>query len=195
MLFVIPRQKIFMTDAGTQLATLFVDYSTPASCWTFIGLGIRLALDVGAHRRGSQGIKPTVESELWKRGFWVLICLDRYIARGLGLPCTTQYEESVSHLPNHTPAADLAFKIRGRRFSFDVELPIECDDEYWETEDPARAFKQPAGKPSRIAFFNCNIRLNNLLGFGLKILVRNQAYASPNGYWMFILTRRIVFTQ
>lgn len=57
--------------------------------------------------------------------------------------------------------------------SFDLELPIECDDEYWENdEDPTRAFTQPAGKPSRIAAFNHYIRLNNLLAFSLKMLVR-----------------------
>jgi hypothetical protein len=33
-------------------------------------------------------------------------------------------------------------------------------------------FKQPAGRPSRISFFNCYIRLNNLLAFSIKMLVR-----------------------
>ncbi|KAL0574501.1 Gypsy retrotransposon integrase-like protein 1, partial [Marasmius crinis-equi] len=28
---------------------------------------------------------------------------------------------------------------------FDLPLPIECDDEFWETEDPEMAFKQPLG--------------------------------------------------
>ncbi|KAJ7607700.1 hypothetical protein FB45DRAFT_763887, partial [Roridomyces roridus] len=54
---------------------------------------------------------------------------------------------------------------------FDQELPIECDDEYWNPEDDgAQAFKQPEDKPSTITFFNCYLRLNNLLGFSLKML-------------------------
>jgi hypothetical protein len=53
-----------------------------------------------------------------------------------------------------------------------VELPIECDDEYWENDDPAKAFKQPAGKPSLTTYFNCSIRLNNILASSLKMLVR-----------------------
>ncbi|KAJ7483882.1 fungal-specific transcription factor domain-containing protein [Mycena galericulata] len=128
------------------LATIFLEFSTPAACWTLIGLGIRLAYDVGAHRARHRGTKPTVVDELWKRGFWVLVCKDRHLSSALGRPCTTQYED------------------------FDLELPIECDDEFWEPDDPAQAFKQPAGRPSRIKSFNCMIRLNNILAFSLKML-------------------------
>ncbi|KAJ7771013.1 fungal-specific transcription factor domain-containing protein [Mycena maculata] len=128
------------------LAVLFVEYSQVVACWTLVGLGIRLAQDVGAHRAGEPGSRPSVESELWKRGFWVLVGLDRAISTALGRPCTTQYED------------------------FDAELPIECDDEYWEPENPARAFQQPAGKPSKIAYFTHYVRLNNLLAYSLKML-------------------------
>ncbi|KAJ7686320.1 fungal-specific transcription factor domain-containing protein [Mycena rosella] len=128
------------------LAVFFLEFSTPTPCWTLIGLGIRLAQEVGAHRAKNLGSPPTVESELWKRAFWVIVCYDRICSSMLGRPCTTQYED------------------------FDVELPIECDDEFWENADPARAFKQPAGKPSQITFFNCFVRLNNILAFSLKIL-------------------------
>ena len=43
--------------------------------------------------------------------------------------------------------------------SFDLDLPIACDDEYWETGDPATAFKQPPGHPSKIEFFNHYLKL------------------------------------
>ncbi|KAJ7476649.1 fungal-specific transcription factor domain-containing protein [Mycena latifolia] len=130
------------------LAVTFLEFSMPAPCWTLIGIGIRLAHDVGAHRARTLGSAPTAESELWKRAFWVIICYDRICSSALGRACTTQYED------------------------FDVELPIECDDEYWDSEvkDPAHAFKQPSGKPSQITFFNCFIRLNNILAFSLKML-------------------------
>ncbi|KAJ7702821.1 fungal-specific transcription factor domain-containing protein [Mycena rosella] len=128
------------------LAVFFLEFSTPTPCWTLIGLGIRLAHEVGAHRARTPGSPPTVESELWKRAFWVIVCYDRTFSSMLGRPCTTQYED------------------------FDVELPIECDDEFWENPDPAKAFKQPAGKPSQITFFNCFIRLTNILAFSLKML-------------------------
>jgi hypothetical protein len=44
--------------------------SAPQACWTIVGIGIRLAQDVGAHRRKAYSHKPTVDEELWKRAFW-----------------------------------------------------------------------------------------------------------------------------
>lgn len=34
------------------------------------GIGVRLAQDVGAHRRKVYNAPLSVESELWKRAFW-----------------------------------------------------------------------------------------------------------------------------
>jgi hypothetical protein len=76
-----------------KLAVIFLQHSMPAPCWTLIGLGIRLAQDVGAHRAKRAGAQPTVESELWKRAFWVIVCMDRTCSSALGRACTTQYEE------------------------------------------------------------------------------------------------------
>ncbi|KAJ6613518.1 fungal-specific transcription factor domain-containing protein [Mycena sp. CBHHK59/15] len=128
------------------LAIQFVEYAAPQACWSLIGVGIRIAQDVGAHREKDAGTKATVEGELWKRAFWVIVCMDRHISGALGRPCTTQYED------------------------FDVDLPVECDDEFWVINNGNLTFKQPLGKPSRIAFFNGYIRLNNILAFSLKVL-------------------------
>ncbi|KAJ7662890.1 fungal-specific transcription factor domain-containing protein, partial [Mycena rosella] len=149
------------------LAVTFLQYSTPTACWMLTGIGVRLAQDVGAHR--SKNLRtPTVESELWKRAFWVIVCYDRLCSAAFGRPCGTQYED------------------------FDVELPIECDDEFWENVDPAQVFKQPVGKPSQIAYFNCFIRLNNILAFGLKIMYSlNKArlmFAVRDESWEHIVT-------
>jgi hypothetical protein len=56
-------------------------------------------------------------------------------------------------------------------FSFDVDLPTDCDDEYWETDDPELAFKQPPGKPSKVAFFISLLRQQEILGFALRTIV------------------------
>ncbi|GAV99360.1 hypothetical protein LENED_000811 [Lentinula edodes] len=107
--------------------------------------GIRLAQDVGAHRR--KPTKPlTVENELWKRAFWVLVCMDRMFSTGLGRPCAIQDED------------------------YDLDMPVECDDEYWEHPDPAMAFRQPPGKPSTVSAFNTFIRLNVLLSIALRTI-------------------------
>lgn len=50
----------------------------------------------------------------------------------------------------------------GYDLSFDCDLPIDCDDEYWENEDPEKAFKQPPGIPSKIAFFRSLIKLTEI---------------------------------
>ncbi|KAK7466198.1 Gypsy retrotransposon integrase-like protein 1 [Stygiomarasmius scandens] len=119
--------------------------SAPHSCWTMVGIGIRLAQDVGAHRRKVS--RPmSVEDELWKRAFWVLVCMDRMVSTALGRPCAIQDED------------------------YDLDLPIECDDEYWEHPDPSKAFRQPPGKPSTVSAFVLTLKLNRILAFALRTI-------------------------
>ncbi|KAJ7806955.1 fungal-specific transcription factor domain-containing protein [Mycena olivaceomarginata] len=127
------------------LALQFLEGSPlPQGTWALVGVGIRMAQEVGAHRRQ---IRPhTVEAELWRRAFWVLVAFDRMVSCGVGRACAMQYE------------------------NFDIQMATQCDDEYWEHKDPARAFCQPPGKPSRVAFFNSYLRLSNILAFVLHLL-------------------------
>lgn len=120
--------------------------SAPQACWTIIGVGIRMAQDVGAHRKKVYTATPTIEEELWKRAFWVLVSMDRSISSALGRPCAIQDED------------------------FDLDLPTECDDEYWNHPDPNLAWKQPSGKASIVTFFNCFLRLNQILAFALRTI-------------------------
>ncbi|KAF5392117.1 hypothetical protein D9757_003201 [Collybiopsis confluens] len=99
--------------------------STPYQCWVLIGVGVRHAQAVGAHRLKLFGAKPTIQQELWKRAFWVLMSLDTYMTILSGRP----------------PAVDPA--------EYDLDMPIECDDEYWEHADHEQTFKQPLGQPSK----------------------------------------------
>lgn len=129
------------------LSALFLQGSSaPQSCWTIIGIGIRLVQDVGAHRRKVYGINLTTEDELWKRAFWVLVAMDRSASSGLGRPCALQDED------------------------FDLDLPTECDDEYWLPPDPKDAFKQPPGKPSKMSFFIAYLKLSQILAFALRTI-------------------------
>ncbi|KAF7358847.1 Zn(2)-C6 fungal-type domain-containing protein [Mycena sanguinolenta] len=126
------------------LSIQFVEGSAQQGAWTLVGIGIRMAQEMGVHRR--QLGKHTLEAELWRRAFWVLVAYDRAVSTGLGRPCATQYCD------------------------FDVQMPTECDDEYWEHEDPSQTFRQPPGTPSRMAFFNAYLRLSNVLAFVLHLL-------------------------
>ncbi|KXN91050.1 hypothetical protein AN958_03117 [Leucoagaricus sp. SymC.cos] len=120
--------------------------SLPQAGWSLVALGLRFAMERGAHRRRGEHQKPTAVSELWKRCFWCLISYDRLTSSFVGRTCAIQDED------------------------FDADLPIECDDEYWECEDPEQNWKQPPGKPSRVTVFNAHLRLCEILAFTLRTL-------------------------
>ena len=67
--------------------------STPQASWTVIGVGIRLAQDVGAHRKKVYNPTRTVEEELWKRAYWHLVAFDRVGSMLIGRPCCSREEE------------------------------------------------------------------------------------------------------
>lgn len=46
--------------------------------------------------------------------------------------------------------------------SFDVELPLECDDEFW--EHPTDPFVQPKGQISQMSFWYQNVKLLRIVG-------------------------------
>ncbi|KAK7437250.1 Gypsy retrotransposon integrase-like protein 1 [Stygiomarasmius scandens] len=118
--------------------------STPEACWILSSLGIRYAQDVGAHRRRAG--KPTVERELWKRAFWCLYILDVFVSAFMGRPRATSADDC------------------------DADLPIECDDEYWETEDPEQAFKQPSGKPSYMSAWSTFVKLLDIMSIAQRTI-------------------------
>lgn len=56
--------------------------------------------------------------------------------------------------------------------SFDIDLPVECDDEYWIKDDQDLTFNQPSGKPSTITMFNCVLHLSRILAEAYHMIVR-----------------------
>ncbi|KAK0472520.1 hypothetical protein IW261DRAFT_1507865 [Armillaria novae-zelandiae] len=57
-----------------------------------------------------------------------------------------------------------------RLMYFDVELPVECDDEYWDIRpDGEVRFCQPGNKPSKISYFNAQIRLSGIMSVVLGL--------------------------
>ena len=58
-----------------------------------------------------------------------------------------------------------------RFFSYDLDLPVDCDDEYWDDPDPEKRFKQPANKPSSVTAFILYIKLHQILAFSLRTIV------------------------
>ncbi|PBL03346.1 hypothetical protein ARMGADRAFT_12352 [Armillaria gallica] len=128
-----------------QIYSLMVLYgntsTTPELSWVLPGLGIRMAQSVAAHRRKPDKSEWTVEDEEWKRAFWVIFLVDVMSCVTTGRPLATTSED------------------------YDLDMPIECDDEYWEHPNPSRAFKQPAGKLSTVTFWVKYLELLEIFAF------------------------------
>ncbi|KAJ7511776.1 fungal-specific transcription factor domain-containing protein [Mycena galericulata] len=86
-----------------QLLFLSVMYlasgSIPEECWTLVGVGIRMAYDVGAHRRIRSQHGNTVETEEYKRAFWLLLCSDIIMSSLLGRPRAANIQDLDIGLP------------------------------------------------------------------------------------------------
>ena len=59
--------------------------------------------------------------------------------------------------------------------SFDIDLPTECDDEYW--EDPVNPFIQPADQPSKVQHFTQFIKLCIILGNTQRTIVSRAFFS------------------
>ncbi|TFK22788.1 hypothetical protein FA15DRAFT_643581 [Coprinopsis marcescibilis] len=122
------------------LAALFVNStSTAEKSWYLLGLAIRAAQDIGLNRPNRAEGKST-QGELRNRLWWALVVGEVFVSVTVGRPCSI-------HPSDHN-----------------VDLPTDCDDEYWENPDPLLSFKQPQGKPSTVAHFIKLIALFNILG-------------------------------
>ncbi|KZV68285.1 hypothetical protein PENSPDRAFT_22299 [Peniophora sp. CONT] len=128
------------------LATIYASHVSQTHSWMFTGNGVRLALDIGAHKRRAYGIKPTLEDEMFKRTFWALVYLDRTLSASMGRPCNIQEED------------------------FDLEMPRCCDDEYLVHEDPEQIAIQPSDKPSLLSYFIWTLKLTQIQGLALRTL-------------------------
>ncbi|PIL25378.1 transcription factor [Ganoderma sinense ZZ0214-1] len=142
--------KIYDVQICALMALFLQGTVSPQSTWSLIGAGIRIALDVGAHRKKMYSPSPTVEEELWRRAFLILVSLEWVTSYGLGRPSSIHDED------------------------LDIALPTECDDEYWLTPEGEPSFKQPPGKPSKITAFVCVLKLGQILSFAMRTISDEQ---------------------
>ncbi|KAJ7163358.1 fungal-specific transcription factor domain-containing protein [Mycena filopes] len=116
------------------LAFFSLGTSVPQNGWLFLGIGSRFLQQSGQHQRKRENGKLNLEDERWKRTFWSFAAMDRMVSLFVGRPS--------------------AFL-----FNYDVDLPLEVDDEYWD-----RGFTQPLGRPSLNSYFFHHARLFEILG-------------------------------
>ncbi|KAJ7505471.1 fungal-specific transcription factor domain-containing protein [Mycena galericulata] len=133
------------------LMTVFaLGTSSPQISWVYVGIGVRYLQARGEHRRKREG--HNFEAELWNRAFWSLFVIDRMVCTFLG----------------RAPAI----------VDFDVDPPLEVDDEYWEL-----GFTQPLGKPSRLSYFVYFVRLCEILGDALCRLYASKKWKTRMGWF------------
>jgi hypothetical protein len=152
----------------------------PVLTWVIIGIAIRMIQQVGAHTKKVYSAIPNANDELWKRCFWYVNvkCLEHMMNEYLLGWCIILMLVLPRRPEDHLRCAKLSksyysphLSLSDVLISFDVEFPIECDDEYWETNDPALAFKQPPGIPSKLSYFIHTTRLRQIQMKAIRSLV------------------------
>ncbi|KAJ9092550.1 hypothetical protein QFC21_006781 [Naganishia friedmannii] len=120
---------------------------------------LQIFVDIGIHTKaGYSRIQDRAEKELLKRAFWCLIYIDSYSSAAMGRSLQMNAED------------------------YDVDYPLEVDDEYWDTGDSATDFVQPVDKPCKISMFVCLLRLVNIIGRAMKMIypVNREASGKDN---------------
>ncbi|KAJ7469581.1 fungal-specific transcription factor domain-containing protein [Mycena latifolia] len=110
--------------------------SNSEECWLLAGLGLRCAQGAGAHHRNGYTNMEPLQAELYKRVFFMLMATDTIMNSLTGRPCITHSVD------------------------FDLELPVDCDEEYWGIPHAM----QPPGKPSTSAFVVAHFPLMIIFG-------------------------------
>ncbi|KAF5354715.1 hypothetical protein D9756_005344 [Leucocoprinus leucothites] len=154
------------------LMVLFLRGTTcVAVAWLFVSIGIRKAQDRGAHRRTVYRSYPNADDELWKRAFWILLAFDHVLGASLGRGIATGQED------------------------YDLDFPLEVDDEYWDTSNARTNFKQPNNIPSKVSAFNHFIKLTEIIAFAAKTLYpvdkRKVFFGFIKGDWTAEVVRQL----
>ncbi|KAJ6541626.1 fungal-specific transcription factor domain-containing protein [Mycena capillaripes] len=131
-----PEASLYQLQLICLSAIYLSGTSAPEECWILAGIGIGIAQGAGAHHRSGYSKMKPLTAELYKRVFWVLVVSDTIMSSFQGRPSMTQ------------PA------------DFDLDLPIACDEEYWEIPNSV----QPSGIPSRWAAMPAYFQLMQIYG-------------------------------
>ncbi|KAJ7175705.1 fungal-specific transcription factor domain-containing protein [Mycena filopes] len=146
-------RKLTDEEPAQLMAIYSLGTSHPQVSWLYLGIGIRFLQQRGEHRRKRDLNNLNFEDELWKRAFWSFVCLDSMICVFLGRPMGLHGED------------------------YDVNLPLEVDDEYWDV-----GFTQPPEMPALISYFVCHARLCEILGDAMRRLYGSRKAKMQMGW-------------
>ncbi|KAJ4501161.1 fungal-specific transcription factor domain-containing protein [Lentinula lateritia] len=138
-------EPLTLYDVQLYALSLVFLFPTPAhdAAWLLLALGIRSAQDHGVYRKTNfkKRMSSRFEEEQWRRAFWNLAATDLYMSIATGRPRSTREDD------------------------FDLELPPDCDDEYWEIPShPHLEYIQPIGKPSLMSYWHYFVKLLHIAG-------------------------------
>lgn len=131
------------------LVCLFLNGSAvPHLAWLVAGSGMRMAQEIGIHVRSTMMLCNPIDRALYNRAFWCLYHFDRLSCSAIGRSVAIQDSD------------------------FDADYPMLVDDEYWDTGDPERDFKQPPGllPDPAVAAFTQLLKLDHVLGAALRTI-------------------------
>ncbi|KAJ6508089.1 fungal-specific transcription factor domain-containing protein [Mycena vulgaris] len=147
------RKDLYLNPTLYDLQLIFLSVvylqgtCAPEACWALVAVGLRHAQELGIHmRKRFDPLTLTIDEELHRRVFWMLVCSDALMSSFLGRPRAMRDDD------------------------FDADYPAECDDEYWDHPDPKKRFQQPEGKPSYQAFFTSYMKLMEVLGMAQRTI-------------------------
>ncbi|KAG9005867.1 hypothetical protein FRB93_009265 [Tulasnella sp. JGI-2019a] len=125
-------------------ATYLQATSAPHGAWLIIGVSLRFAEDIGAHREKVYAKDHGFDNQLWKRAFWSLVVSDKLLSASLGRPMCINDED------------------------IDAHLPLEVDDEHW--DEATQSWIQPADKPSKLSYFINHAKLIGILAHAMRTI-------------------------
>ncbi|KAJ3892544.1 fungal-specific transcription factor domain-containing protein, partial [Lentinula edodes] len=152
-------EPLTLYDVQLYALSLVFLFPTPAhdAAWFLLALGIRSAQDHGVYRKTNfkKRMSSRFEEEQWRRAFWNLAATDLYMSIATGRPRSTREDD------------------------FDLELPPDCDDEYWEIPShPHLEYIQPIGKPSLMSYWHHFVKLLHIAGLVKDHLVRVKHFTT-----------------
>ena len=133
--------------------------------WTVVGIGLRLAQDLGAHRRRTYVGRPTLMKEMMRRAFW-------YVADSL-YPLRVLTGHRTMILVNRRLSVLLGRSCAIQEEDFDTDLPLDIDDKHLHDQiSPKQDVQSHSRHVSRVTHFIYLLKLNQIMGYTLRTIVR-----------------------
>ncbi|KAI1835735.1 transcriptional regulator family: Fungal Specific TF [Penicillium roqueforti] len=151
------------------LALYVLPIHSTETCYTYLGLALRIAISLGLHRKSTNSALSPSLSELHNRVFWTTYSIERMVALSLGYPETLQTKDIDCLLPHRQPDLDVPGSYRAERLLANTRLTLLLNEviclrslKHGSTEDiRSQLLAWKADLPAQLATLDDNcLRLN-----------------------------------